>query len=32
MFSVAQHSCCKSAYVQIALSRLSKWISMKTDE
>jgi len=24
MFSVAQHSCCKSAYVQIALSRLSK--------
>jgi hypothetical protein len=24
MFSVAQHSCCKSAYVQIALSHLSK--------
>ncbi|CAF1389799.1 unnamed protein product [Adineta steineri] len=24
VFSVAQHSCCKSAYVQIALSRLSK--------
>ena len=24
MFSVAQHSCCKSAYVQLALSRLTK--------
>jgi hypothetical protein len=24
MFSVAQHSCCKSAYVQLALSRLAK--------
>ncbi|CAF1426136.1 unnamed protein product [Rotaria magnacalcarata] len=24
MFSIAQHSCCKSAYVQVALSRLSK--------
>jgi hypothetical protein len=24
MFSIAQHSCCKSAYVQIALTHLSK--------
>jgi hypothetical protein len=24
MFSIAQHSCCKSAYVQIALARLPK--------
>jgi hypothetical protein len=24
LFSIAQHSCCKSAYVQIALTRLSK--------
>lgn len=24
MFSIAQHSCCKSAFVQIALTRLTK--------